>query len=257
MIIDIHAHFPWGPLYTRLEDVDIFLRRARRFHVDRLCLSGNVAMYGYNPSARQVHELNRWTLRIMARHPDKVIGLCFVNPAAGADAACREMDWAITRNGFRGIKLWVSVNCRSRKLDPVLTKAAELGVPVLQHASYNTLGPAAPHESTPADVADLAGRFPAVPLIMAHLGHTRVQGLIAIAPHRNVLVDTSGSQPARGMLEEAVRRLGAGRVVFGTDLPIRDYASVLGRLYGAPLTGRQRRLILGENAARLLRLEAP
>jgi len=256
MIIDIHAHFPFGE-YTRLEDLDMFLRRARRFHVDRICLSGYVNRYGFNPTARQVREINRWTLQAMGRHPEKLIGFCFVNPAVGADAACREIDWAIARNGFRGIKLWVSVNCRSRKLDPILTEAAELGVPVLHHASYNTLGAAAPNESTPADIADLACRFPAVPLIMAHLGHARVQGITEIAPHGNVLVDTSGSQPARGLLEEAVRRLGARRLVFGTDLPIRDYASVLGRLYDAPLTERQRGLILGQNAARLLRLEPP
>jgi len=256
MIIDIHAHFPFGD-YTRPEDLAVFLRRAGRFNVDRLCLSGNVVRYGFSPTARQVREINRWTLQAMVRHPEKIIGLCFINPAAGADAARREADWAITRNGFRGIKLLVSVNCRDHRLDPILTKAAELGVPVLQHSSYNTLGPASPNESTPADVADLAGRFPSVPIIMAHLGHARLQGLSEVAPHRNVLIDMSGSQPARGLLEQAVRRLGARRVVFGTDLPIRDYASVLGRLYEAPLTDRQRRLILGQNAARLLRLAPP
>jgi len=84
-----------------------------------------------------------------------------------------------------------------------------------------------------------------------------VQGVSEIAPYRNLLVDTSGSQPARGLLEEAVRRLGAERVVFGTDLPIRDYASMLGKMFEAPLTDRQRRQILGLNAARLLRLELP
>ena len=218
-------------------------------------LSGDVARYGFGPTARQVRQINRWTLQAMGRHPDRIIGLCFINPAAGADAARREIDSRLGRHGFRGIKLWVAVNCRSRKLDPVLIEAARRGVPVLQHSSLNTMGPAAPNESTPADVADLAGRFPSVPLIMAHAGHARVQGLTEIAPHPNVLVDTAGSQPARGILQEAVRRLGAERVVFGTDLPIRDYASVLGRLYEMPLTDRQRRLILGLNAGRLLRLD--
>ncbi|MGD0091710.1 MAG: amidohydrolase family protein [Planctomycetota bacterium] len=254
MIIDIHAHFPFGE-YKHPADLDLFLRRARRFKVERICLSGHVNRYGFNPTARQVREINSWTLEAMARHPEQIVGLCFINPAAGAGAVRRELDWAIARQGFRGIKLWVSVNCRSRKLDPVLARAQELDVPVLQHASYNTLGKGAPHESTPADVADLACRFPAVRLIMAHLGHARVQGLTEIAPHRNILVDISGSQPARGLLEEAVRRLGAQRIVFGTDLPIRDYASILGRLYEAPMTDQQRRLILGQNAARLLRLE--
>jgi hypothetical protein len=128
-------------------------------------------------------------------------------------------------------------------------------VPVLHHSAYNTLGVPVATASTPADMADLAGRFPGVSIIMAHLGHTRVQGLTEVAPHRNLSVDVSGSQPTRGLLEEAVRRLGAERIVFGTDLPIRDYAGMLGKMLEAPLTDRQRRMILGQNAARMLRLE--
>jgi predicted TIM-barrel fold metal-dependent hydrolase len=255
MIIDIHAHFPLGQERCRWEDLDLYVRRAERFGVDRICLSGDVARYGFGPTARQVRQINRWTLQAMGRHGERIIGLCFINPGVGADAARREIDWAIGRHAFRGIKLWVAVNCRSRKLDPVLAEAQRRGVPVLQHSSNSVLGRAAPNESTPADVADLAGRFPSVPLIMAHVGLARLEGLAEVAPHRNVLVDTAGCQPARGMLEEAVRRLGAERVVFGTDLPIRDYASVLGRLEEMPLTDRQRRLILGLNAGRLLRLD--
>ena len=255
MIIDIHAHFPLGREHCRWEDLDLYVRRAERFGVDRICLSGDVVRYGFSPTARQVHQVNRWTLQAMSRRGERVIGLCFINPAVGGDAVRREIDWAIGRHGFRGIKLLVAVNCRSRKLNPVLAEAQRRGVPVLQHSSNSVLGRAAPNESTPADVADLAGRFPAVPLIMAHAGLARTEGLAEVAPHRNGLVDTAGSQPARGILAEAVRRLGAARVVFGTDLPIRDYASVLGRLEEMPLTGRQRRLILGLNAGRLLRLD--
>jgi predicted TIM-barrel fold metal-dependent hydrolase len=256
MIIDIHSHFPWAPEYSRPQDVDVFVRRAERFGVDRLCSSGNVVLHGPNPTARQVRDINRWTAQAMARHPERIVGLCFLNPLAGADAVRREIDWAIGHNGFRGIKLLIAVNCRSRKLDPIMTAAGELGVPVLHHSAYNTLG-IPPTASNPADMADLAGRFPGVSIIMAHLGHTRVQGLTEIAPHRNLSVDVSGSQPTRGLLEEAVARLGAERIVFGTDLPIRDYANMLGKMYEAPLTDRQRRMILGQNAARLLRLDLP
>ena len=255
MIIDIHSHFPWAPDYPRPQDVDLFVRRAERFGVDRLCLSGNVVLHGNNPTARQVREINEWTLHAIARHPERIVGLCFLNPLTGADAVRREIDWAIGRNGFRGIKLLLSVNCRSGKVDPVMVRAGELGVPVLHHSAYNTLGLPIATASTPADMADLAGRFPGVSIIMAHLGHTRVQGLTEIAPYRNLSVDVSGSQPTRGLLEEAVRRLGAERIVFGTDLPIRDYAGMLGKMFEAPLTDRQRRMILGQNAARLLRLD--
>ena len=93
MIIDIHSHFPWAPEYPRPQDVDVFVRRAERFGVDRLCLSGNVVLHGPNPTARQVREINGWTVRAMARHPERIVGLCFLNPLAGADAVRREIDW--------------------------------------------------------------------------------------------------------------------------------------------------------------------
>ena len=78
------------------------------------------------------------------------------------------------------------------------------------------------------------------------------RGLADIQPYSNVCVDFAGGEPEATWVERAVQWLGAERVVFGTDTPIRSYGSSLGRVYEAKLAERQRALILSGNARRLL-----
>jgi uncharacterized protein len=49
-----------------------------------------------------------------------------------------------------------------------------------------------------------------------------------------------------------VARLGASRVVFGSDLPGACLATNLGKVYGAGLSESEAELVLGGNMARLL-----
>ena len=78
----------------------------------------------------------------------------------------------------------------------------------------------------------------------------------AVRRHANVLYDTSGGQPTAGVLEDAVRLLGAQRVVFGSDGIFpgegRDIAVARACVDGANITRRERELILSENALRIL-----
>jgi hypothetical protein len=152
---------------------------------------------------------------------------------------------------MRGIKLLVSCPASDVRVDPIAVRAAELRAPILQHSWYKRDGQM-PNESTPADVAALAARHPWTQIVMAHLTGCNERGLADIAPYPNVSVDTSGSEPEAGVTEMAVRRLGAHRVVFGTDAPGRGYAAALGKVLGAKLSPREKALILGGNAARLL-----
>ena len=56
------------------------------------------------------------------------------------------------------------------------------------------------------------------------------------------------------MVEYAVAQLGAERVLYGSDAPIRDFAVALARITGASLDARTQRKILHDNARKLLRL---
>ena len=50
----------------------------------------------------------------------------------------------------------------------------------------------------------------------------------------------------------AVRELGARRIIYGSDVPGRSFASQLAKVLGADISDADRRLILGENLRRLL-----
>jgi predicted TIM-barrel fold metal-dependent hydrolase len=51
----------------------------------------------------------------------------------------------------------------------------------------------------------------------------------------------------------AVRELGAERIIYGSDVGGRSFASQLAKVHGANISASAKRLILGENLKRLLR----
>ena len=253
MIVDVHVHHCIGPERgSPLRRLNWLLALADQAGIDRLCLLGNVLRFGVHQSPRQVGAINDATLALVKRRPDRLLGFCFLNPQHGVGFLNEEIDRCIVAGGLAGIKLEADVNARDRRLGPIMKRAAQLGVPVLHHAWYKTVG-RLPDESDPSDIAFLARRFPETTIVMAHLIGAGIRGVLDVLPCPNVLVDTSGSQPVSGILEYAVEKLGAERILYGSDACGRDFSSQLGKIHGAKLTQRQRGLILGRNALRLLR----
>jgi predicted TIM-barrel fold metal-dependent hydrolase len=63
-----------------------------------------------------------------------------------------------------------------------------------------------------------------------------------------------------GLIEWAVKEIGADKVLFGTDVPLYSTALQRRRIDAADLDPRVKRLILRNNAARLMdhpRIESP
>ena len=250
MIIDIHTHPGYGRELPDLRrEFARTLRAADHHRVRWLCVNA-IADWSESPRPGAVRKGNDAVLALMADHPNRVIGFCYVNPRYPAHAL-REIERCVVKGGMGGIKLWVACKGNDRRVDPVARRAAELGVPILQHAWYNRSG-GFRGESTPAEVAVMAGRHPKTRIVMAHLTGAGERGLKDIAPHPNLLVDISGGEPEAGMVELAVKLLGAERVVFGTDTPIRSYGATLGKVLEAKIPQREREMILGGNAERLL-----
>jgi len=249
LIIDIHAHPGYSQSLEGLRgECQALLRAAAHHRVDTICLN-SLADWTESPDPDRVREGNDAVLALVAEHPDRLLGFCYVNPCY-PQQALEEIDRGLAA-GMVGIKLWVACKASDARVDPIARRAAELGVPILQHAWYKAQGQLA-NESTPADVAALAARYPETQIVMAHLTGAGERGLADIVPYGNISVDLSGSDPEAGLTELAVRTLGPRRVLFGTDAPIRSYGASLGKVYGARLSPRDRRLVLGENAARLL-----
>jgi hypothetical protein len=145
------------------------------------------------------------------------------------------------------------------RLDPVLRRLRELRMPLLHH-SWNTRAMgriSAPgcYQSDSEDIAALAARFPKVTIIAAHLRPNGLRGIWQVREHRNVLFDTSGGQPITGVIEAAVRLLGARRVLYGSDAYFpdgRDYSCQKACIEEARIPEKVREQILGLNALRVL-----
>jgi predicted TIM-barrel fold metal-dependent hydrolase len=78
------------------------------------------------------------------------------------------------------------------------------------------------------------------------------QSFTVAADASNTFLDITGSQSHRTIIERAVARLGAHRVLFGSDMPYLEAAMVLGRLLSARISDEDREKILRGNFARLL-----
>jgi len=249
-IIDVHTHPSWDHPVEHMEGM---LRLADRFGVERLVVLGGTIGSDFQPTVDEVRRINDLTIDLVRRWPDRLVGFARLNPGLPAEAVLAEIDRCILGAHLSGLKLLVWPNLRDPRVDVALLRARQLRLPVLCHCWYKTVQ----HyegEATPADVAHLAARFPDVTLIAAHLTPAGVRGVQDVLPFPNVHFDTSGAQPFAGVLEYAVERLGARRILYGSDVPGRDFSAQLGRVYGARLSDEDRRLILGDNARRILGL---
>lgn len=137
------------------------------------------------------------------------------------------------------------------ELDPILARATELKALVFQHTWMKITGNL-PGESTPSDLIELAARHPRATLVCGHSGGDWELGLRSIRASPNVYADLAGGDPTAGFTEMAVRELGSERVLFGSDVGGRSFASQLAKVFGADLSDAVKRRILSRNLKRLL-----
>jgi len=245
--IDMHAHPPYDRSQT-----EPMLAAARRVGIERLILCS----VGYSdavpyPPVEDVRRGNDEVRDLIRKHPGFVFGLIHVNPN---HPETREiLEQGLQHPGVVGIKLWVSCRDEQGRLDPVypvLEFATERNAPVLCHAFYRSGGNLY-GELSPTDIAHLAARYPQARLVMAHLGGQWLPGVRAVKPYPNVWADFSGSRATMGSVEFAVRELGAGRVLYGSDAFFRSFAAMLAKVAAAELDLPDKRRIVWDNSAAL------
>jgi predicted TIM-barrel fold metal-dependent hydrolase len=253
-VIDVHTHPIFEEANQSKAEINRIIKYAKRFGYEHMISLGDVLRFGKAPTAKQVSIINDWTCRVMDWFPDFFVGFCFLNPVLGEKAVRKEVDRCVKEHGFKGIKLEICNNARDPVMEPVMRSAAEHDIVVLQHTADQTVLKARKWHSDPADTALLGRRHPDVKIIMAHLTTCELRGALEIKDVPNVWLDTSAYLPFYGRVEYAVKHLGAERILYGSDLPIRDVPSQLGRILGAELTDAEKELILYTNTANLLGL---
>jgi predicted TIM-barrel fold metal-dependent hydrolase len=255
-VIDVHVH----PLPVRGRDggiraaADFLLKNADNAGVTRMVLSNLGRTWNRSPEPAAFRAANDDCLRVRDLALDRFVSFCYVNPAH-PDESLAELDRCIGKEGMVGIKLWVAVRASDPRVKAIADHAVVLDVPVLQHV-WIKAGGNEPGESTPDDIAALARASPHARLIMGHLFGGGRRGIEAIAELPQVSAETGGSDPERGITEAAVRRLGTRRVIFGSDVTGRHFATQMAKVTGAGLSVQAQRRILWDNLARLLPAKA-
>jgi uncharacterized protein len=226
-LIDVHAHFHTP--FTNRGDWNRYNasrltageRIGVRSHVASVLGSWGHTSPTYFSSPADQTQANRWMLDFAEDEGARVRAYVAVNPNFTRHAVA-EIEYAIGR-GAIGIKLAAGRRADDVLLDDVAQLAAQHGLPILQHVWQHRRQDWANQDASDGiDLARMASRHPNVTFILAHIGgggdwaHT----FPAVVDNPNIVMDLSGSGIDRGMIDEALRWVGAARLLWAADLTL-------------------------------------
>lgn len=249
MIWDLHCHLSGVDGATPGARMARLVEYADRMGIARLVVYMGTT-WSTDPTPDDFRKQNDEVIDALAHWHDRAFGFVYLNPKY-PDESVTELDRCVKDGPLVGVKLWVAKRCNGPEIDPIIRRAGELKAPVFQHTWMKANGNLA-GESTPMDLAELAARHPNVSFICGHAGGDWERGIRAVRAHKNVSLETAGFDPTAGMVEMAVRELGAERVIYGSDAGGRSFASQLAKVQAANISEGDRRRVYGENLKRLL-----
>jgi uncharacterized protein len=239
MIIDSHCHAGKGDGLTGPWDTAAplgkYLRRATAAGIDRTVLF---------PAFHSDYAVaNREVARIVASRPDRFYGYAFVHPDRDRGRVFNMVKTAVEQYGFRGIKVH---RYDGRITREICEAARAFALPVL----YDVMGEVSVVEL-------LAQEYPGVIFIIPHLGsfaddwRAQLALIDHLVRHPNVYTDTSAIRRF-DLLQEAVRRAGAGKILYGSDGPWLHPGVELVKVRVLGLPQYEEQLILSGNFLRLI-----
>ncbi len=241
MIWDLHCHLSGVAGRTPDERMARLIEFADRMGIERLCVYMGLKL-SYDPDPQDMRRQNDEVLQALAHWHDRAFGFVYLNPNH-VEASLKELDRCVRDGPMVGVKLWVAKRCNDAALDPLIARATELQAVVFQHTWFKTptavakadawWQPGAGNlagESSPQDLAALARRHPKASLICGHTGGNWELGIRTVRDLPNVSLDLAGSDPTQGFTEMAVREVGAERVIYGSDVSGRSFASQLAKV---------------------------
>jgi uncharacterized protein len=239
MIIDCHCHAGTGDGLTGPWDTRAplgkYLRRAASAGITH-----TVLLAAFHSDYRVA---NREVARIMASRPEGFYAFAFVHPERDRGRVGRLVKEAMANGRFVGIKVHRHDARITREICQV---ARAFSLPVL----YDIMGEVSVVEL-------LATEYPDVNFIIPHLGsfaddwRAQLALIDHLVRHPNIYTDTAGVRRF-DLLEQAVERAGARKILFGSDGPWLHPEVELEKIYALDLPDDQEQLVLGDNFLRLI-----
>jgi len=242
-IIDLHTHL--GKWFFPIEKVGVedFLKIMEKNGIERSVISsGRAIVHDFRVGNRE--------LAGAIRHRQKLLGFLFLNPNY-LEESFEEMDRYLGEEKFVGLgelyhKGYIGDQTidgygHKRILERLMEKFPQRLV--LFHCWGDAIEP----------LVRVAEEFPEIRFIAGHMGgpdYERAAERFGEAD--NVYLEICSSSPERGKIETAVRKVGAGRVVFGSDASLLNPAFVIGTVVGSELSEAEKEQIFYLNARNLL-----
>ena len=257
--------------------------------IDLQVVSGHIAQFIHWADvdvAVEMHRLGNDKLaEFVQTSPDRFIGMGMV-PMQDIPAAVAELERMVGQLGFRAVLACTNVEgveIGEQQLWPFWERAEALGVPVMihpagfshprfrKHLMWNGLGQPIEEAIAMSSLIyeGVLDRFPKLKLCIAHGGGFlpyyagRVDRNFENRPHETPNIHKSPSEYMRqffydtavyniDMIEFLCEKVGAGQIVLGGDYPVGEDDPVEFIASSKKLSEEAKRMILGENAARLL-----
>ncbi len=251
-VFDAHLHCPsesgevwqWYPVTRTFEE---FARYLDRTGVERGIINSVRCQLAKSPS--EFIAGNREVARYVEKYKGRFLGACVVNPLF-IDEALREIEDCRKQLGF----VWVGELCNYtvpyqytvKEFELLVEQVVKLNMVLDVHTELE-------------EMEYIVQKFPQATIVFPHFGDSHEYDHIfkrieLIARNKNCYLDTSGYGHDRvGMLEYAVKTIGADRVLFGSDFSINDPSTVIGRVESSFLTDEQKRKIFSDNLQALLK----
>jgi uncharacterized protein len=239
MVIDCHCHAGRGDGLTGPWDTEAPLST----YLQRCTAAGITRSVVFAAFHSDYAVANREVAGLVAARPERLLGFAFVHAARDRGRVRALVDQAVLRHGFVGIK----VHRHDARLTREVCEAARAhALPVL----YDVAGEV-------ASIELFATQYPEVNFIIPHLGSFADDWAAQLAlidhlqRHPNVFADSAGVRRF-DLLQQAVRRAGAHKLLFGSDGPWLHPAVELAKIRLLGLPPAQEALVLGGNLQRLV-----
>ena len=216
-VIDMHLHLDEDIKGGTAEAMSFLHKEMKRSNIERgLLLHLNVHRF---PSNEVEAELKKY---------DNIIGFVNINPLE--KDSCKQLEDAITRKNFKGLKLHPRLNgylADNKKAIELFKLAGELGVPTLVDAFPD--GNSLMLGDEPIQYGRLALSSPDSPLIVAHFGGHKVIDMMLIAKRiPNIYLNVAytllyyRSSSITNDLVYAINSMSGKRIFYGSDYPDRE-----------------------------------
>lgn len=249
LVIDSHTHLVDASHRTVCHDPILFgdedhmVSKMDSLGIDKMFISSWEGLCTNGISANET-DLKAWE---KYRNRIEVYAMCNPNYKEDLDSV---VDIYHEKYRFKGLKPYYSAN-RYDLLGEKYNAWFEYGnrnkLIMLVHTAV---------ENIPEKVSILSDRYKDMSFLMAHSGAdygTARANIDIVKKRENVFLEITYTSMTNGIIEYMVEEAGADKVLFGTDMPMRDPAPQLAWVCYARISVEDKKKILGENILKLLK----